>query len=119
MAWKGEVCLSLRFGEAGFAVQRGGMYKDRGGNAPRVEIGAVGRRHALDKHWERSSPSTSRGLNGRERDRSSLTSTSAGKQLEHGDPRPASLSKNKCSDGRYFFFLFSMYSFSSFYVLLY
>ncbi|CAI0539707.1 unnamed protein product [Linum tenue] len=54
---------------------------------------------ALDKHLEKSSPSTSRALNSKDKERLSVPSTSAGKsQLDHRDSRAASLSENKCSD---------------------
>ncbi|CAI0539710.1 unnamed protein product [Linum tenue] len=57
---------------------------------------------ALDKHLEKSSPSTSRALNSKDKERLSVPSTSAGKsQLDHRDSRAASLSENKCSDGRF------------------
>ncbi|CAL9052877.1 unnamed protein product [Musa banksii] len=74
------------------------MYRDRGGCGSRVEIGAVDRKRindALDKHLEKSSPSTSRFLNGKEKDRLSVLSTSSGKQPEH-----RLVSKNKCSNGK-------------------
>lgn len=98
------------------------MYRDRGlgggMSAAKAEIGTVDRKRindALDKHLEKSSPSTSRGVNGKEKERPSVPSTSAGKQHDH----PAGLSKNKCSDGELFllfFFSFMMYwTSSSFY----
>ncbi|RWW23725.1 hypothetical protein BHE74_00023627 [Ensete ventricosum] len=62
------------------------MYRERGGCGSKVEIGAVDRKRindALDKHLEKSSPSTSRFLNGKEKDRLSVLSTSSGKQPEH------------------------------------
>lgn len=73
------------------------MYKDRGvvGGSSRSEIDRKRINDALDKHLEKSSPSTSRALNNK-----SVPSTSTGKsQLDHRDARTASLSKNKCSDG--------------------
>lgn len=77
------------------------MYRDRGlgggMSAAKAEIGTLDRKRindALDKHLEKSSPSTSRGVNGKEKERPSVPSTSAGKQHDH----PAGLSKNKCSD---------------------
>jgi casein kinase II subunit beta len=89
------------------------MYKDRvGGGSSRSEIVGVplDRKRiindALDKHLEKSSPSTSRvgGLNSssKDKERLSVPSTSTDKsqqQLDHRDFRSASLSKNKCSDG--------------------
>ncbi|KAJ6722634.1 CASEIN KINASE II SUBUNIT BETA [Salix koriyanagi] len=93
------------------------MYKDRGGfggGSSRSEIvgGPLDRKRindALDKHLEKSSPSTSRGLNNssKDKERLSVPSTSTGKSLQHqqhldhhrADSRAASLSKNKCSDG--------------------
>ncbi|KAI5564178.1 hypothetical protein BDE02_14G042000 [Populus trichocarpa] len=92
------------------------MYKDRGGfggGSSRSEIvgGQLDRKRindALDKHLEKSSPSTSRGLNNssKDKERLSVPSTSTGKSSQHqqhlehhrADSRSASLSKNKCSD---------------------
>lgn len=71
------------------------MYKERGIGS-KSEIGPIDRKrinNALDKHLERSSPSTWRGL--KDKDRFSLPSTSSGK---HPDQRPGSMPKNKCSD---------------------
>ncbi|KAK6920406.1 Casein kinase II, regulatory subunit [Dillenia turbinata] len=78
------------------------MYRDRGGGASKSEMAHVDRKRindALDKHLEKSSPSTSKalhlGLNantGKDKDRLSVPSTSAGK------PSSSSLSKTKCSD---------------------
>ncbi|XP_049933426.1 putative casein kinase II subunit beta-4 isoform X3 [Nymphaea colorata] len=59
---------------------------------------------ALDKHLERSSPSTSRvGINGKDKDRVSFPSTSGGKMgigngRDNKDGRLGSLAKNKASD---------------------
>ena len=90
------------------------MYRDRGGGggggSSKSEIvgGPLDRKRindALDKHLEKSSPSTSRALSSKDKERLSVPSTSAGKsQLDHRDSRSsgaaiASLSKNKCSDG--------------------
>ena len=95
------------------------MYRDRGGGGgggtggsskPEIVGGPLDRKRindALDKHLEKSSPSTSRAMNssGKDKERLSAPSTSAGKsQLDHRDSRSASaaaasLSKNKCSDG--------------------
>ncbi|KAF5732845.1 putative casein kinase II subunit beta-4-like [Tripterygium wilfordii] len=86
------------------------MYRDRGGGVGRSaksEIvggrGPLDRKRivndALDKHLEKSSPSTSRGINTKDKERSLVTSTSTGKaQLDHRDSRSASLAKNKGSD---------------------
>ncbi|XP_023890844.1 putative casein kinase II subunit beta-4 isoform X2 [Quercus suber] len=99
------------------------MYRDRvvgvgGGGLSRSEMvaggggGPLDRKRiindALDKHLEKSSPSTSRvggGINSssKDKERISVPSTSTGKsqqhqQLDHRDSRSASLSKNKCSD---------------------
>ncbi|KAL2902852.1 Casein kinase II subunit beta-1 [Bienertia sinuspersici] len=78
------------------------MYKDRGSKA---EMGAVDRKRindALDKHLERSSPSTSKGLNGKDKDRlsaQSIISANSGKQpSDQRDSRSVALSKNRCSD---------------------
>lgn len=60
------------------------------------QIGSLDRKRindALDKQLEKSSPSTSRGINCKEKDRFSVPSF---KQADH---RSAGLSKNKCSDG--------------------
>ena len=89
------------------------MYRDRvgGGGSSKSEIvgGPLDRKRindALDKHLEKSSPSTSRALSSKDKERLSVPSTSTGKsQLDHRDSRSAaaaaaaSLSKNKCSDG--------------------
>jgi len=98
-------------------IERRIMYKDRGGfggGSSRSEIvgGPLDRKRindALDKHLEKSSPSTSRGLNNssKDKERLSVPSTSTGKSSQHqqhlehhrADSRSASLSKNKCSDG--------------------
>lgn len=102
------------------------MYRERvggGGGSSRSEMvaggggGPLDRKRiindALDKHLEKSSPSTSRvggGINSssKDKERISAPSTSTGKsqqhqhqQLDHRDSRSASLSKNKCSDGMY------------------
>ncbi|CAD5170985.1 casein kinase II subunit beta-1 [Musa acuminata AAA Group] len=72
------------------------MYRERGGCGSKVEIGAADRKRindALDRHLERSSPSTSRGLNGKEKGRLSMPSVNSGKQPEH-----RTLSKSKLSD---------------------
>lgn len=93
------------------------MYRDRGGGgSSKSEIvgGPLDRKRindALDKHLEKSSPSTSRALSSKDKERLSVPSTSTGKsQLDHRDSRSAaaaaaaaSLSKNKCSDGWYRF----------------
>ncbi|KAF3445618.1 hypothetical protein FNV43_RR10794 [Rhamnella rubrinervis] len=89
------------------------MYRDRvgGGGSSKSEIvgGPLDRKRindALDKHLEKSSPSTSRALTSKDKERLSMPSTSTGKsQFDHRDSRSAaaaaaaSLSKNKCSDG--------------------
>ncbi|KAF2316273.1 hypothetical protein GH714_041614 [Hevea brasiliensis] len=71
------------------------MYKDRGIGGSKTEVGPVARKRindALDKHLERSSPSTSRTINGKEFSSQSLL---MGKQPpDHKDP----LSKNNASD---------------------
>ncbi|XP_071722073.1 putative casein kinase II subunit beta-4 [Rutidosis leptorrhynchoides] len=93
------------------------MHRDRrggGGSSSKSEIvgGALDRKRindALDKHLEKSSPSTSRGLiNSKGKERVSVVpSTSTAKysqnyqtrQLDnHRDSRSGSLSKTKCSD---------------------
>ncbi|RRT33972.1 hypothetical protein B296_00056403, partial [Ensete ventricosum] len=78
------------------------MYRDRGLSGPKAETGAVGRKRisdALDKHLEKTSPSTSRGLNSKAMDWFHVPPTSVGKQPEHREHRSAAPSKNKCSDG--------------------
>lgn len=89
------------------------MYRDRGGGggSSRSEFvaGPLDRKRindALDKHLEKSSPSTSRGgLNSKDKEKRSVPSTSTGKsqQLDPRDSRSTSLSKNKCSEGQPFF----------------
>ncbi|EEF35876.1 casein kinase II beta chain, putative [Ricinus communis] len=72
------------------------MYKDRGGGSSRSEMDRKRINDALDKHLEKLSPSTSRTLNSKDKERLSVPSTSTGKsQFDH---RSASISKNKCSD---------------------
>lgn len=79
------------------------MYRDRGIGGSKSEVGPVARKRindALDKHLERSSPSTSRTINGKEFSSQSLL---MGKQpSDHKDP----LSKNNASDGIFFFTIF-------------
>ncbi|CAN1248683.1 Casein kinase II subunit beta-1 [Linum perenne] len=79
------------------------MYRDRGGagvGSSRSELvgGTLDRKRindALDKHLEKSSPSTSRGLSSKDKDRLSVPPNSTGKlQLNHHDSRTASLSKS-------------------------
>ncbi|KAF5935757.1 hypothetical protein HYC85_026886 [Camellia sinensis] len=72
------------------------MYRDRGGGGSRSEMGPVDRKRindALDKHLERSSPSTSRSFNAKDKDRLSAQPTP-----DHRDSRSASLPENKGSD---------------------
>lgn len=77
-------------------------HRDRGGGSSKSELvgGPFDRKRlndALDKHLEKSSPSTSRGFNRKDKERSSVPSTSTGKsQLDHRDSRSAPLSKGKC-----------------------
>ncbi|KAL6979800.1 casein kinase 2 regulatory subunit [Sarracenia purpurea var. burkii] len=79
------------------------MYRERGGGGSRSEMGHVDRKRindALDKHLERSSPSTSRALNGKDKDRL-LTQpilTGGKPPPDHRDSRSASLAENKRSD---------------------
>lgn len=81
------------------------MYRDRGGSGLRPEIGAIDRKRindALDKHLEKSATSTSKGMNGKDKDRLAVPSSSAGKlPSDHRDARSVTLSKNKCSDGQF------------------
>lgn len=89
------------------------MYKERrvgGGSKP--EMGRVGDRkrlnEALDKHLERSSPSTStttvRGTNGKDH-RFALSKSKD--QLRNSAPPPPP--DNKCSDGIHTFFPYILY----------
>ncbi|XP_057512540.1 putative casein kinase II subunit beta-4 [Actinidia eriantha] len=80
------------------------MYRDRGGGggSSKAEIGGgpLDRKRindALDKHLEKSSPSTSRNI--KDRERVSVPSTSTVKSQQQLDRRDTALpSKNKCSD---------------------
>lgn len=92
-------------GSAGFRgkkkrIRTDEMYRDRGG-VSKTEIRSLDRKRindTLDKHLERSSPSTSKvtlGTSSKDRDRLSVPSTSAGKL---SDQRP----KNKCSGMCYY-----------------
>ncbi|XP_059643417.1 casein kinase II subunit beta-2-like [Cornus florida] len=79
------------------------MYRDRGSVGSKSEMGHVDRKRindALDKHLERSSPSTSRRLNGKDlKDRLSAQSILTGKPPpDQKDLRSSSLAENKCSD---------------------
>lgn len=79
------------------------MHRERGGGSSKSEmVGSLDRKRindALDKHLEKSSPSTSKGLNIKDKDRLSVPSTSAGKTPpDHRETRSASLSKGKCTD---------------------
>ncbi|OAY67823.1 Casein kinase II subunit beta' [Ananas comosus] len=78
------------------------MYKDRGVAGAKAEIGSLDRKRindAMDKNFEKpSSSSASRGLNGKEKDRFVVPSSSAGKHPDPRDPRSSSLSKDKCSE---------------------
>ncbi|MBA0853778.1 hypothetical protein Goshw_021844 [Gossypium schwendimanii] len=75
-------------------------HRDRGIGSSKSEL--IDRKRlvaSLDKHLEKLSPCTSRGLNGKDKERSSLPSTSTGKsQLDHRDSRSTALSKAQCSD---------------------
>ncbi|KAK8693381.1 hypothetical protein V6N13_070965 [Hibiscus sabdariffa] len=78
--------------------------RDRGGGSSKSELvgGPLDRKRlndALDKHLEKSSPSTSRGFDRKDKERSSVPSTSIVKsQLDHRDSRSAALSKAKCDE---------------------
>ena len=87
------------------------MYRDRGGRGSKPDIGPLDRKRitdALDKQLERSSRSNSKGPITKDKERVTAPSTSSSTKLppqsDHRDMRPASLSKNKCSDGEFFFF---------------
>ncbi|KMZ67395.1 hypothetical protein ZOSMA_26G01460 [Zostera marina] len=74
------------------------MYRERTGVASKSEVRLQDRKRindALDKHLEKSSPSTSKALN-KDKDKMSLASSSIKKQPDHRDQR--SISKNKLSD---------------------
>ncbi|KAG6474861.1 hypothetical protein ZIOFF_064076 [Zingiber officinale] len=92
--WCDKSILSRGF-RLGLSDRRvGDMY--RGGNGSKMEVGSLDRKRindALDKHLEKSSPSTSRGLIVKDKDKLTLPSSASGKQPEH-----RSLSKNKGSD---------------------
>ncbi|XP_021892829.1 casein kinase II subunit beta-1-like isoform X2 [Carica papaya] len=74
------------------------MYRERGAGGSKSEVGAVDRKRindALDKHLERSSPSTSRATNSKDK---MAQSVMIGKQPpNHRDSRSGSLSKNNAS----------------------
>eukprot|EP00268_Persea_americana_P047678 TRINITY_DN498_c0_g1_i3.p1 TRINITY_DN498_c0_g1~~TRINITY_DN498_c0_g1_i3.p1 ORF type:complete len:290 (+),score=43.97 TRINITY_DN498_c0_g1_i3:306-1175(+) len=81
------------------------MYRDRGGRGSKPDIGPLDRKRitdALDKQLERSSRSNSKGPITKDKERVTAPSTSSSTKLppqsDHRDMRPASLSKNKCSD---------------------
>lgn len=83
------------------------MYRDRGSVGSKSEIASLDRKRindALDKHLEKSSPSTSKGGGGgkeKDNNRLSIPSSSSLKQQQppdHRDSRSASLPKNKVSD---------------------
>ncbi|KAK9144759.1 hypothetical protein Sjap_004662 [Stephania japonica] len=81
------------------------MYR-AGGGGSKSEIGPLDRKRindALDKHLEKASPSTSRGLNGKDKLAMASTSAGAGQPDQRGgggggDNRSSSLAKNKHSD---------------------
>lgn len=76
------------------------MYREIGGVGSKAEVASVDRKRindVLDKQLERSSPSTSRTINGG-KDRSSSSSLLTVK--DHRDPRSNTLSKN-ASDGEF------------------
>ncbi|KAG6479381.1 hypothetical protein ZIOFF_062844 [Zingiber officinale] len=70
----------------------------RGGNGSKLETGHLDWKRindALDKHLEKSSPSTSRGMIGKDRDRLTVPSSASGNH-----PEQRSLTKHKTSDGK-------------------
>lgn len=74
------------------------MYREQGGVGSKAEVASVDRKRindVLDKQLERSSPSTSRTINGG-KDRSSSSSLLTVK--DHRDPRSNTLSKNASDD---------------------
>jgi len=82
------------------------MYKDRLSKGEMGTTTTVDRKRineALDKHLERSSPSTSKGFNGKDKDRMSVQSIMSGSSgRQPSDQRSIPLSKNRCSDGQFF-----------------
>ncbi|KAI4327208.1 hypothetical protein L6164_019696 [Bauhinia variegata] len=71
------------------------MYRDRGGVGSKSEVGPVDRKRindVLDKQLERSSPSTSRSIKGKDRTTQSLLA--AKPPHDHRDSHSASISKN-------------------------
>ncbi|XP_057977750.1 casein kinase II subunit beta-1-like isoform X3 [Malania oleifera] len=78
------------------------MYGDRGvvgSKAGSVHVDRKRINEALDRQLERSSPSTSKGLNGKDRDRLAAQSIVSGRSLsDRRETRPAPLSKGKCSE---------------------
>lgn len=88
------------------------MYRDRGGRGSKPDIGPLDRKRindALDRQLERSSRSTPKGLVTKEKERLSAPSTSSltlPPPSDSRDLRPASLSKNKRSDGELLHFEF-------------
>ena len=77
------------------------MYRERGGVGSKSEVGPVDRKRindVLDKQLERSSPSTSRAIKGKDRSAQSLLASKP--PHDHRDSRSASISKNSnVSDG--------------------
>ncbi|KAE8734490.1 Casein kinase II subunit beta [Hibiscus syriacus] len=79
-------------------------HRDRAGGSSKSELvgGSLDRKRlndALEKQLEKSSPSTSRSFNRKDKERSSVPSTSIGKsQLDQRDSHSASLSKAKCDE---------------------
>lgn len=79
------------------------MYRERGGVGSKAEVASVDRKRindVLDKQLERSSPSTSRTINGKDRSSSSSLLTAK----DHRDPRSgsATIPKNpNASDGEF------------------
>ncbi|KAK9094986.1 hypothetical protein Scep_026455 [Stephania cephalantha] len=78
------------------------MYRAGGGGGSKSEIGPLDRKRindALDKHLEKASPSTSRGLNGKDKLAMASTSAGAGQPDQRGggggDNRSSSIAKNK------------------------
>lgn len=111
--------MRILFSPSVFEVINEDMYRERVGGSSKSEIvgGPLDRKRindALDKHLEKSSPSTSKGLSSKDKERLSVPSTSTGKsQLDHRDTRVASLPKNKCSDGQLLFSLVKSFCYLS------
>ncbi|KAL8141427.1 hypothetical protein V2J09_007448 [Rumex salicifolius] len=76
------------------------MYKDKGGGSSRSEIGTFHRKRindVLDKHLERTLPSTSRGFSSKGNDCRLSAQSAASRELSHNRDSPPAQS-DECSD---------------------